>query len=277
MIRKSFLKWSGGKHRLINQIKQHLPKGEQLIEPFVGSGAVFINTDFNTYLLGDLNSDLMNVYQLLRSDVSAQGVIDKAQSLFRVGNCAEFYYQIRDEFNHSLMIDAGTRAAMFIYLNRHCFNGLVRYNKSGKYNVPFGKYGSVYFPLAELIAFSKKLRSADLYVGDFDVVIKSATNTDVIYCDPPYLPLSATANFTGYTPSGFSIRDHIRLAKCLIDAVDRGASVVVSNSYTAEARKIYDHFIQHTVTTRRSVGSAKTRGNVIEMLAVMQPCDEIPF
>ncbi|MCX8578930.1 Dam family site-specific DNA-(adenine-N6)-methyltransferase, partial [Gilliamella sp. B2717] len=156
-VQKSFLKWVGGKSRIIDQLLPHLPVSNslRLVEPFVGAGNVFVNTNYNRYLLSDKNSDLINVYVWLKNDLTM--LINATKKLF--DNDVDFY-QIRTQFNCQLFMPSSLeRAAAFVYLNRHCFNGICRYNQRGEFNVPSGKYKRVYFPQDELIAFSNKLIS----------------------------------------------------------------------------------------------------------------------
>lgn len=134
---RAFLKWAGGKYPLLDDIKRHLPKGECLVEPFVGAGSVFLNTDFSRYILADINSDLISLYNIVK--MRTDEYVQAARELFiPETNCAEVYYQFREEFNKSQ--DPFRRAVLFLYLNRYGYNGLCRYNLRGEFNVPFGRY-----------------------------------------------------------------------------------------------------------------------------------------
>lgn len=131
---RAFLKWAGGKYPLLDDIKRHLPKGECLVEPFVGAGSVFLNTDFSRYILADINSDLISLYNIVK--MRTDEYVQAARELFvPETNCAEVYYQFREEFNKSQ--DPFRRAVLFLYLNRYGYNGLCRYNLRGEFNVPF--------------------------------------------------------------------------------------------------------------------------------------------
>ena len=156
--RRPFLKWAGGKQRLVARIAAWLPADRQrLIEPFVGSGALFLGTDFAGYLLADSNGDLINLYRRLQGDGDA--FIAASRPLFSaVTNDAERYYALRAEFNAS--VDPRRRALLFLYLNRHGYNGLSRYNSRGQFNVPFGRYKRPYFPAAQMTFFADHARRA---------------------------------------------------------------------------------------------------------------------
>jgi DNA adenine methylase len=133
---RAFLKWAGGKFSLIEDINAKLPEAKKLIEPFVGAGSVFLNTNYSKYLLNDINPDLINLYNIVKHQFSDY-ITDSAKMFTSVYNEEQRYYQIRQEFNDSA--DIYERAVYFLYLNRHGYNGLCRYNNSGKFNVPFGR------------------------------------------------------------------------------------------------------------------------------------------
>ena len=154
---KPFIKWAGGKHRLVPQIQALLPTGQRLVEPFVGSGAVWLNTSYPEARLADANRDLILLYQTLQQHGAT--FIDYCRQLFvNENNDAERYYGLRDRFNGSR--DPWEKSALFLYLNRHGYNGLCRYNASGGFNVPFGRYRHPYFPQEEMSYFYQKSQSA---------------------------------------------------------------------------------------------------------------------
>ncbi len=158
-LTRPFLKWAGGKYRLLDRLLPSLPAGSRLVEPFVGSGAVFLNAAYPAYLLCDLNPDLIGLYETLRRE--GERFIKRARALFTPeNNTREAFLRLRAAFNAST--DAEERAVLFLYLNRHAYNGLVRYNARGVYNVPFGRYKAPYFPAAELTAFVRKMRDCDV-------------------------------------------------------------------------------------------------------------------
>jgi DNA adenine methylase len=236
-IVKPFLKWAGAKTPLIRTLRELFPDGEfRFIEPFVGSGVVFLNTRYRSSLLSDTNRDIISLYSVLKDQ--REKFIAVCKDLFAPENKAEErYYELRTEFNACAY--GQRRAALFLYLNRHCFNGLCRYNQQGKFNTPFGKYSSVYFPAEEMLVFADKLATAQLEKADFRKPLGEAGEGDVVYCDPPYVPLSKSANFTNYAAGGFSQKDQKELYQLAIDASDRGAVVLLSNHDTDFTRDLY--------------------------------------
>ena len=233
---RPFLKWAGNKYRIIDRIRQTLPEGKRLIEPFAGSAAVFLNTDYDQYLINDNNPDLINLYNILKND--GQDFIKKCRRYFTVRfNAEEEYYKLRQKFNNTT--DIYQRAVLFVYLNRHGYNGLCRYNSKGGYNVPFGRYKSPYFPQQEMEVFHKKAQHAEFVISGFDQIIQSAKKGDVIYCDPPYVPLSASANFTTYSAGGFNMDSQQHLADLAEEMSAKGIPMLISNHNTSFTRKAY--------------------------------------
>lgn len=268
IINRSFLKWMGGKGRVIPELLHYLPKGERLIEPFVGGGNVFINTDYKQYILADLNQDLINVYNHLKTDY--EQLITRVNCYF---NESMDYYHARALFNN--FPQNLTRAALFIYLNRHCFNGVCRYNKSGQFNVPKGKHKTIYNPQSELLNFANKFNKLLFNISvmhcDYNQSIKQARAGDVIYCDPPYLPLDNAVSFNGYTPYSFDYHQTERLACELYKAVKRGASAVISNHDIPEIRYLFREFDIHPIEVRRSIAANGNRQPAKEIIAVLTP------
>ncbi len=263
---KPFLKWAGGKFRLIERIGQVLPKGQRLIEPFVGSGAVFMNTDYPEYVLSDANPDLINLYRHLKEE--GQDFIDDAKKYFcPEQNTPDAFYLNRAEFNDTT--DTRLKATLFIYLNRHCFNGLCRYNSSGQFNVPFGKYKAPPFPEREMLAFCVKSKHASFTVSDFKSAMNAAKPGDVVYCDPPYVPLSATSNFTDYATGGFGMQDQQDLADLARELSARGVPVVISNHDTPWTRANYAPAKILAFDVQRFISSdTANRGKAGEILAL---------
>ncbi|THG63256.1 Dam family site-specific DNA-(adenine-N6)-methyltransferase [Klebsiella variicola] len=275
---KSPIKWAGGKARVMPQLLKHLPKADCLIEPFVGSGTVFMNTEYRRYVLCDSNRALINFFRVQTSNT--ERLIDTAREMFLGGNNEEQYYKRRALFNSMQWSDTGKAdtallyAALFLYLNRHCFNGIYRVNQMGDHNVPFGKYGTPYFPADEMRRFAEKANDtkAVFIDGDFrhtvPYVMQLAYDA-VIYCDPPYIPASKTANFTAYGKP-FTLDDHRDLVATLLDAHrQQGIRALISNSDTPETREIYSAFKLHAFSVRRSV-SAKSRDMAGEVIGVLR-------
>lgn len=266
---RAFLKWAGGKYNLVDAIQQHLPESDTLIEPFVGAGSVFLNTDYPSYKLNDINADLINLYQLVKTQ--PERFIADAKTLFTaMTNQRDVYLRLRQQFN--LSEDAYERAQLFLYLNRHGYNGLCRYNLTGKFNVPFGSYKKPYFPEAELYFFAEKAQRAEFSCASYQQLMHQAAGGAVVYCDPPYVPLSKTASFTSYATQGFDLNDQAELANLAEQAQQRGVTVVISNHDTTWTRKIYQQATLHSLQVGRSISqNGATRGKVAELFAVYQP------
>ena len=235
---RPFLKWAGGKFKLCDWINTHLPSGPRLIEPFVGAAAVFLNTAFDRYLLNDCNPDLINLYQLLQKEGAP--FIEYCQTFFTAKNNTEKrYYFLREQFNHTQNVSE--KAALFLYLNRHCFNGLCRYNSSGHFNVPMGQYEKPYFPHDEMLAFHRKAQQAVFTCSDFSSIMREASQEDVVYCDPPYYPLDNSANFTRYHSYDFALDKQTLLAQLCMELQEQGIRSVISNHAIPQTRKLYKH------------------------------------
>ena len=269
VFNRPFLKWAGGKSRVLSRIQQVLPKGKRLIEPFVGSGSVFLNTDYESYLAADINPDLIHLYQLLKQN--KKPFIDYCSEFFvEKNNQQEAYYELRQLFNDSPMGEL--RGALFLYLNRHGFNGLCRYNLKGGYNVPFGRYKKPYFPEKEMVFFTEHAAQVTFVCDDFRQVILGAEAGDVVYCDPPYVPSSETAYFTQYAPKDFSLSCQRDLAETVETAVSRGVAIVISNHDNEITRKLYQNAEITSFLVQRQISSkANERTKAQEMLACFYP------
>lgn len=293
VIRSPFLKWAGGKRRLVPFIVDALelaplPSSEKrepaprngliehrvlkrIIEPFAGSAAVSLALAdrFDAIWLNDVNADLMNVYWALQS--APEEYIRTAAELFRPEtNDTEMYYRFREKFNE--LHHGVQRSAFFLYLNRHGYNGLCRYNRSGGFNVPFGRYKRPYFPEEELRAAAEVLSKTKVTCLDFEEVLREAGPGDFVYCDPPYVPLSETASFTDYAAGGFTLEDQRNLAESAAEAARRGAVIAVSNHATDWTQRLYRGATLHFAEVHRSISAnGRTRGRVKELLAVYWP------
>jgi DNA adenine methylase len=265
---KPFLKWAGGKFRVLEEILHRLPTGARLVEPFAGSAAVALNACFADALVADSNEDLINLYQSIQADTPR--FLQEAKELFvHETNTREFFDALRKEFNESS--DPFRRSVIFVYLNRHGFNGLCRYNGKGKFNVPFGKYTKPGFPFTEIIAFGAASQRIEFRHQDFLTTMSSARLGDVVYCDPPYVPLSVTSNFTSYAPGSFGFAEQRALAEMARDCAARGIPVVISNHDTADSRALYAGAEIHSFEVQRFISSkASTRGNAPELLAIFR-------
>lgn len=265
---KPFLKWAGNKYRIIDHIKSRLPEGSRLVEPFAGAAAVFLNTDFPSYLIADSNSDVISLYRHLQRE--GMRFIGYCHGLFTPDNNArDKYLAYREEFNATK--NHRRRAALFLYLNRHGFNGLCRYNASGIYNVPFGQYKKPYFPEREMMYFWEKSHKAVFVCADFTVTMQKAIQGDVLYCDPPYVPLTATANFTAYSAGGFTAGQQACLGELAGLLSDKGISVLISNHATPHILAQYESAECAVIPVRRSIScNGTTRLHVDEVLALFR-------
>lgn len=265
---KPFLKWAGNKYKSVERIKAVLPHGRRLIEPFAGAGALFLNSDFDEYLIADANPDLITLFKVIQT--YKFDFIEYAQSFFTLQNNDEKkFYEFRTLFNQTK--DKKLKSALFIYLNRHCYNGLCRYNQKGEFNTPFGRYAKVYFPQVELESFIEKSQKAVFECADFEEIMLSAQAGDVIYCDPPYVPLSKTASFTSYATDGFGLQKQQRLARVAELVAHRGIPVVISNHETEFTLKEYSRAKIESFDIRRTISSnASKREMAREVLALFQ-------
>lgn len=270
MKRRAFLKWAGGKYSLVEDIQRHLPPARKLVEPFVGAGSIFLNTDYDQYLLADINPDLINLYNLLKKEPNKY--ISEARRWFtHENNRKEAYLSVRAQFNQT--DDVMYRSLAFLYMNRFGFNGLCRYNKKGGFNVPFGSYKKPYFPEKELEFFAEKAKKATFVCQSYTETIKRARKGSVVYCDPPYAPLSTTANFTSYAGNGFSLDDQAALADVSeTAALKRGIPVLISNHDTTLTRRLYHGASLNVVKVKRTISrNGNGRNKVDELLALYVP------
>ncbi|HGG6551390.1 TPA: Dam family site-specific DNA-(adenine-N6)-methyltransferase [Salmonella enterica subsp. enterica serovar Muenchen] len=266
---KPFLKWAGGKFGVIDDLLAHMPHGHRLIEPFAGGGSIFLNAGFDEAIVSDACQDLILTYQVVQREPLA--LIDKANVMFREGNNPEYFDDIKVRFNRRDMTQM-ERAAAFIYLNRHCYNGLMRYNRQGEFNVGFGKYRQPYFPLAELEAFSAVASRCTFAVADCNDTVALAGEGDVVFCDPPYEPMPGKSGFTNYSGQSFRFDDQVRLAQSLKAAHQRGASVVITNSGAPAIRELYTSmgFDVRPLRARRSIScTGETRETVTDIIGVL--------
>lgn len=263
---KTFLKWAGNKSQIKDQILKHVQKDCRFIEPFAGSCAISLNIDAKDYLITDINADLINLYNTIMMD---KDFVEYAKSFFTEGNnIKDQYYQLRNLFNQTK--DTRLKSALFIYLNKHSFNGLCRYNQKGLFNSPFGYYKKPYFPEKEIIIFKNKLSKATFKIQDFRKTFSECKLGDVVYCDPPYVPISATANFTNYSAGGFSSQDQKDLKDLASDLKSKGIKVIISNHDTLFSQDMYkDADIIEAFSVQRYISCVgANRNRVNEILAV---------
>ena len=264
-MRKSYLKWSGGKSRILDDVLGALPaKMGRFFDPFGGSGVVALNVKAEQIIMGDMNSDLIECHGAVA--MYPNQVLEFLEPMFEAGR--ESYYDKRTEFRKGGQTPA-YRAALFIYLNRHGFNGMCRYNLKGEFNVPVGK-GSIYLPEQEIFDFGVHMAGADVGCADFSKIMAHAGKGDTVYCDPPYIPTKATLNDINYTGEVFDYSHQVRLKEAALEARDRGATVLISNHDIPVTRELYkDATRAIALDAHRSISSnAATRGKVGELIAI---------
>lgn len=265
---RPFLKWVGGKYRLLDALLPALPQGRRLVEPFVGAGAVYLNANYEEYLLCDCNAELISLFSRIQEGGVA--FIDYCAQFFTgKTNTEDSFYYLRQRFNS--MPAGDEKCALFLYLNRHAYNGLVRYNRQGAYNAPYGHYAAVYFPRKELLAFHQKsIRTCtEFKTQDFTETFAALHEGDVVYADPPYVPLTPTANFTAYAASRFGQVRQRELAALAVTAWEDGVSVVLSNHDTPFARSLHSRANLCPLRVRRSISCrGQTRSAAPEVLII---------
>ena len=257
------MKWAGGKTGLIPQFEPLFPKIEFTLyaEPFVGGGAVFFHLLPPKSILIDSNEELINFYLVVRDNLE-----ELLADLKKHKNTKEHYYSIRALDPQAL--SPVERASRFLYLNKTAYNGLWRVNSQGKHNVPFGRYKNPKIvDELNLRLVSEALRTAEVLCDDFSRVLDFARAGTFVYLDPPYYPLSDTANFTGYTADAFGARDQERLAGVFRELDRRGCLVMLSNSDTPFIRQLYSGFDIQVVYARRAINCrADRRGPIAELV-----------
>lgn len=262
VVSRPLLKWAGGKTQLLAEILPRIPKQYgRFIEPFFGGGAVFFAARPENGIIADINPELVNLYRSVAIDVN--GVIAHLRSY---ENTEEVFYAVRSlDWTKLSNIEAAART---IFLNRTCFNGLYRVNKSGRFNVPFGRYKNPkIIDEGALRAASLLLRRAKIICGDYKTVLnENARPGDFIFLDPPYLPVSSSADFIQYTKERFSEQDHVDLAAEVKRLHELGCHVVLTNSNHPLVHELYRNFDVEVVQTKRYIscnGNGRTGEDVI--------------
>jgi DNA adenine methylase len=265
---RPFLKWVGGKTQLLDAILTILPETiDTYYEPFVGGGAVFfalaMRKRFRRAVINDYNQELIDTFKVVR-DFPAD-LIGQLSKLKYDRGVFEELRKIKPE-----QFSPVRRAARMIYLNKTGFNGLYRVNKAGTFNVPFGKFASPprIYEESNLLGCSQVLNDfVAIHATDFAAIAERAEANDVVYFDPPYVPLNPTSDFVSYTSKGFGLKDQEKLARLFTALAKRGVKVLASNSDTETVRQLYEGFDINEVKARRSINSKGTkRGPVGEVL-----------
>jgi DNA adenine methylase len=277
---RPFVKWAGGKGQLLAQFETRFPgRFEGYAEPFAGGGAVFFHLYNQGLLHGkrvvliDQLEELINCYRVVQSQV--EDLIAALQRREPYKADADYYYTIRAwdrQPGYGLRSDV-ERAARFIFLNRTCYNGLYRVNRQGQFNVPFGRYRNPKIcDTQNLRAASRALQGVSLVAGDFGRCLEVAATGDLVYLDPPYHPLSETANFTSYTSADFDVGDQRRLARVFKALDERGCQLLLSNSDTPLVQRLYEGYEQIQVRAARPISSRGDGRGAISELLVTNRC-----
>lgn len=285
---KPFIKWAGGKSQLLNEIRAKYPdKIDKYCEPFVGGGAVLFDVLANCHpkevLINDINAELLNTYSQIKNNVDELIILlSDMQDSFWAKNDVDrkvMYLAKRERFN-DLKVNGDDRinlekAALFIFLNKTCFNGLYRVNSKGLFNVPMGAYKNPPICDAEnLRLISKLLQNVQVKCGDYSECAEFIDKNTFVYIDPPYRPLTATASFTSYSENEFGDKQQIELGKFIDDITAAGAKVVASNSDPKNSDTgddffddLYSSYSISRVSAKRMINSkASNRGSINELL-----------
>lgn len=264
------VKWVGGKRQLLSDIMPLINKNcSTYVEPFVGGGAVFLEFQPQRAIINDLNSELINVYLAAR-DFSEE-LIEELEK-HNKNNSEDYYYEVRalDRTSQFLTLSNIQKAARILYLNKTCYNGLYRVNSSGQFNSPYGRYKKPNIVNAVAIrAMSKYLKDnqIDIRHGDYRDVLKNLPRGAFVYLDPPYMPISSSSSFTGYTEGGFSYENQVILKKECDKLKENGISFLQSNSDCPEIRELYSDYKIKTVQAKRNINSnAQKRREINEVL-----------
>lgn len=270
LLLSPMLKWVGGKRQLLSEIVPMIDnKCSTYVEPFVGGGAVLFRLQPQKAVINDYNQELINVYRTVRDHLD--DLIEVLQ-IHATKNTSDYYYEVRaldreDSFKKMSDIE---KAARIIYLNKTCYNGLYRVNSLGQFNSPYGRYKNpkiVNEPV--LRAISKYFNSDEIKIlnGDYKEALKNLDVNSFVYLDPPYMPISSSSSFTGYTEGGFGYERQIELKKECDKLTQQGIKFLQSNSDCEEIRELYKNYKIKTVQAKRSINSvAKKRGEINEVL-----------
>ncbi len=272
---KSFLKWAGGKIKLLPKLRElGIESGKRFIEPFVGSGVVSLNMPHPELIMADTNPALIALWCQIRFNKNV--VKDLGHYFDSQLNHEDTYYKLRNTFNYYNLKSWNERevARLFLYLNKHCFNGLCRFNAKGEFNVPYNhRKTAPSYPISEIqhaVEVSKRMAFPQhcSFTEMFEIVKKG----DMVYCDPPYSPLTADS-FVDYSKGGFGFEEHVKLRDLALLAKTNGATVIISNNNTEETRRFYkDADEVHFIDVQKNIsckGDGRTKQS--EIIAVYRP------
>lgn len=252
-----FVKWAGGKRQLLSYIQDLMPKKyNNYYEPFIGGGAVLFHFMPQKAIINDINKALINVYNQIKYHP-----YELIQYLTKIDNNIPvehklYYYKQRKQFNDKIIKEEYDLelAALFIYLNKHCFNGLYRVNSKGLFNVPYNNSNASSFDTENILAVAKYLQKITILEGDFETACAGAVKDDFIFFDSPYAPLNDNS-FEAYTKEGFDIESHKRLAKLFTKLTKRGCYCMLTNHNTDFIENLYRDYSQKVIKVRRYINS----------------------
>lgn len=270
------VKWVGGKRQLLAEITPLLPKKiPTYCEPFLGGGAVLFSIQPSKAIVNDLNGDLITVYKVIKDDVETL-----IQSLKKHENTSDYFYTIRDMDRDKETYQAISdveKASRLIYLNKTCFNGLFRVNSAGEFNSPFGHYKNpniVNEPVLRAVSKYFNASNISFYSEDFSDTLSRVGKGGFVYLDPPYDPISDTANFTGYNKGGFDKNEQVRLKECCDTLTRRGVKFLLSNSATTFIKDLYQDYDIKIVRAKRAINADASKRGAIEEVLIRNYGDE---
>lgn len=270
MLIQPFLKWAGGKRQLLKEIDKYIPlKISTYYEPFLGGGALLFNLQPKKAIVNDSNYELINAYKVIRDNVE-----ELIQDLEKHENTSEYFYELRvkDRTSEYSNLSNIERASRLIYLNKTCFNGLFRVNSQGEFNTPYGNYKNPNIVNEFVLrAVNNYLNKNDIKFlnGDFEDSLKNIRKGAFVYFDPPYMPISDSSSFTGYTLDGFGTEDQIRLKDLCDKLNERGIKFLLSNSTAPMILELYKDYKIVYVDAKRNINSiGNKRGEIKEVLVM---------
>lgn len=270
LLLSPMLKWVGGKRQLLSDIVPLIDqKCSTYVEPFIGGGAVLFDIQPKKAIINDYNQELINVYRTVRDNLDA--LLDELRN-HEDKNSEDYYYEIRalDREEHFHDMSDVEKAARIIYLNKTCYNGLYRVNSSGQFNSPYGRYKKpniVNEPVLKAISRYFNANEIEIINGDYKEVLNKLDKKAFVYLDPPYMPISSSSSFTGYTDGGFDYAHQVELKEECDKLTEQGIRFVQSNSDCKEIRELYKGYKIRIVKAKRSINSdAKKRGEINEVL-----------
>ena len=270
LLLSPILKWVGGKRQLLSEIIPLIDEScDNYVEPFIGGGAVLFRLQPKKAIINDYNTELINVYRTVRDDLNGLLALLKEHEKY---NSSDYYYEVRaldrtPDFDKMSNLE---KAARIIHLNKTCYNGLYRVNSLGQFNSPYGKYKNPNIVNEVVLrAISKYLNRNEISIrsGDYKDVLNDIEKNSFVYLDPPYMPISSSSSFTGYTEGGFGYDKQVELKEECDKLNSKGVHFLQSNSDCEEIRELYKDYRIKVVKAKRAINSdAKKRGQINEVL-----------